>query len=215
MGTESVFAANHGDSPMIDVSQINELHAETVRRWHDEPIDNPYDGFLHAVCDQHSFNFQLWHEEDVARSPDVSDQRIAEVKRAIDGFNQQRNDRIEKLDELLIAELERRGIHADDAPLNTETPGSAIDRLSIMSLRIYHLGEQLDRDDATDEHRRKVAARLGQCLEQQKDLSRSLGELVDDIFAGRKRLRLYRQMKMYNDPTMNPYLYRRQQLKAS
>ena len=91
---------------------------------------------------------------------------------------------------------------------NTETPGSAIDRLSILSLRLYHMQEQIDRADASEAHCAKASERLSILNEQHRDLSRSLGELLDDIFAGRKRLKVYLQFKMYNDPTMNPYLYR-------
>ena len=197
---------------MIDVRQITDLQQATVARWHQEPVDNPYEGFLQLVCEQHQFNYLLWHEEDIARSPDVGDAKIAEVKRAIDRYNQQRNDRIEKLDDWLIAEIGRRQIRLlDGAPLNTETPGSAIDRLSILSLRIYHMQEQLDRSDATEEHRSKVAARLAVIHDQHGDLSQSLAELAADIFAGRKRLKVYRQFKMYNDPTLNPYLYARRE----
>lgn len=194
---------------MIDVREITELHRSTVARWHQEEITNPYSGFLAVVCEQHKFNYQLWHEEDIARSPDVGDARIAEVKRAIDGYNQKRNDRIEKLDDFLIEELGRRGVApADGARLNTETPGSSIDRLSILSLRIYHMDEQAARSDATAEHVAKVQGRLAIIHEQHRDLSNSLAELLDDIFAGRKRLKVYRQFKMYNDPTLNPYLYK-------
>ena len=122
------------------------------------PPDNPYDGLLGTVCQQHQFNFLLWHEEDIARSPDVTDARIAAVKRAIDRYNQQRNDWIEKIDEALIDLLATEGVlPRAGARLNTETPGSAIDRLSIMSLRIYHFEEQLTRDDADDKHRANVA----------------------------------------------------------
>ncbi len=96
-----------------------------------------------------------------------------------------------------------------DARLNTETPGSAIDRLSIMSLRIYHLEEQLARIDIDPIQRGKVEERLARCHAQHADLSQSLAELLDDIWSGRKLLKVYRQMKMYNDPTLNPYLYRR------
>jgi len=92
--------------------------------------------------------------------------------------------------------------------MNTETPGSAIDRLSIMSLRVYHLAEQLDRVDVDEEHLSKVRERLARCRLQQRDLSQSLVELLEDLLAGRKLLKVYRQMKMYNDPTLNPYLYR-------
>jgi hypothetical protein len=197
-----------GYVPMIDVREITELQQAAVARWHQEPISNPHEGFLQIVCEQHQFNYLLWHEEDIARSPDVGDAKIAEVKRAIDRYNQQRNDRIEKLDDWLIAELGRRQVRlVDGAPLNTETPGSAIDRLSILSLRIFHMQEQLERSDASGEHLAKVSQRLAVIHDQHRDLSQSLSELAADIFAGRKRLKVYRQFKMYNDPTLNPYLY--------
>lgn len=193
---------------MIKVEQINKLQSTTVDRWHHEPIDNPFDGLEATICKQHSFNFQLWHEEDIARSRDVSDTQIAKVKRAIDGFNQQRNDWIEKVDDEITAMLKLKDIPvSEDTPLNTETPGSAIDRLSIMSLRVYHLREQLERTDVDQQHRENVENKLAVCLMQQADLSQSLQELLSDIFAGKKRHRTYRQNKMYNDPTLNPYLY--------
>lgn len=191
------------------VRQVLELQAEAVARWHTEPLDNPYTGLLGVVCQQHQFNFQLWHEEDIARSRDVTDERIAQVKRAIDGFNQQRNDWIERIDETLIEMLGATGVDTpEDAPLNTETPGSAIDRLSIMSLRVYHMNEELEREGADESHKQKVGEKLTRCALQTRDLSGSLGELLEDIFTGRKQLRVYRQMKMYNDPTLNPYLYK-------
>ncbi len=195
------------------VLQIVALHCKTVLRWHVSAPDNPYQGFLETVCQQHQFNFLLWHEEDIARSPDVPDKQIAAVKRNIDRYNQQRNDYIEQIDEALAMQL----IAADVLPnhgarLNTETPGSAIDRLSIMALRIYHFEEQLDRHDTDEIHHAKVQQRLDRCHVQHADLSQSLAELFEDIFTGRKALKVYRQMKMYNDPTLNPYLYRQRRL---
>lgn len=196
---------------MISVDEITQLHAETVALWHHEEISNPYDGFLKQVCQQHTFNYLLWHEEDVARSPNVGDERIAQVKRAIDKYNQQRNDGIEQLDAHLLQMLAAEKVEPQaDARLNTETPGSAIDRLSILSLRRYHMQEQADRPDASEEHHAKARERLKVLAEQHADLSRSLKELLEDIFAGRKRLKVYFQFKMYNDPTMNPYLYKGQ-----
>lgn len=193
---------------MINVQEITDLHAHTVALWHTQEVSNPYEGLLGLVCQQHSYNYLLWHEEDVARSPDVGDARIAEVKRAIDGYNQKRNDGIERLDAYLLQMLAEHKIEpAPGARQNTETPGSAIDRLSILSLRRYHMQEQADREDATAEHREKARTRLAVVEEQHRDLSRSLVELLEDIFAGRKRLKVYFQFKMYNDPTMNPYLY--------
>jgi len=193
---------------MINVREIVDLHAATVALWHTQEIANTYTGFLQAVCQQHMFNYLLWHEEDIARSPNVGDEKIATVKRAIDGYNQKRNDGIEALDAYLLRELaEQKIVPAAGARQNTETPGSTIDRLSILSLRRYHMQEQADRADASDEHRAKAQSRLAILAEQHHDLSTSLAELLDDIFAGRKRLKVYFQFKMYNDPTMNPYLY--------
>jgi hypothetical protein len=193
---------------MHDVRTITQLHAATVQQWHQQQIDNKYTDFLHIVCRQHQQNFKLWHQEDIARSPDVTDADLARVKRSIDKLNQQRNDLIEQLDDFLIGQLNDLGIKpAPGATMNTETPGSAIDRLSILSLRIYHMEEQAFRTDATDEHISKAKTRLEVIYQQHRDLCHSLQELLDDIFAGRKRLNVYRQFKMYNDPTMNPYLY--------
>lgn len=194
---------------MFDVGAITKLQHDMVARWHEREIDNPFDGFESVVCMQHGFNFLLWHEEDIARSPDVGDQRIAAVKRAIDGYNQKRNDWIEKIDDWITEKLNVSQVDTEpDAPLNTETPGSAVDRLSIMSLRLYHLREQLDRKDISADHRESVERKIAICLMQHDDLSNSLQELVESIASGEKRHRTYRQFKMYNDPTLNPYLYR-------
>lgn len=193
---------------MIDVKQITDLHRDMVVRWHQQEVDNPYEGFLKIVCRQFGYNFRLWHEEDVARSPDVGDAEIAQVKRNIDRLNQQRNDWIEKIDDHVSETLEADGVQpASTARLNTETPGSAMDRLSILALRIYHMEEQIRRDDATADHLAACERKLAVCFAQLDDLSNSLAELLDDIFAGRKRHKTYRQMKMYNDPSLNPYLY--------
>jgi hypothetical protein len=193
---------------MVDVQAIRKLHATTVARWHEHEIDNPYEGFLRLVCLQHQQNYRLWHQEDIARSPDAASADLAVVKRAIDKLNQQRNDLIERLDDALVAELSAAGVQPSPAArLNTETPGSAIDRLSILALRLYHMEEQARRSDAAAGHVAKAKARLEILREQHRDLCDSLGELLDDVFAGRKRLKVYRQFKMYNDPALNPYLY--------
>lgn len=195
-----------GSAP--DVDELTRLQIDCVERWHQEPIDQPYEGFRGLVCRQHEFNYRLWHEEDIARSPSASDQEIADVKRAIDRLNQQRNDMIERVDDALSEMLSEAGVAApQSAPINTETAGSAIDRLSIMALRLYHYREQLSRADADEQHRAKVAERIALCEVQHRDLSRSLQELLEDLFAERKQHRTYRQMKMYNDPSLNPAIY--------
>ncbi len=201
---------------MLDVDQIVMMQVECVDRWHQLAPDADektqfaaYDhGVLGIAIRQHRFNYDLWHQEDIARSPDVSEGQIAQVKRAIDRLNQARNDWIEKLDDWITNELEKRDIRSVDGKLNTETPGSAIDRLSIVAIRIYHLHEQLERTDVDASHLDKVRMRIQICSLQQKDLAQSLKELLDDIAAGKKRHRTYRQYKMYNDPTLNPYLYK-------
>ncbi len=196
---------------MIDIATLINLQTETVERWHREPIENPFDEsqpLLHTICQQHSFNFLLWHEEDIARSPDVSDAEIARVKRSIDRYNQQRNDWIEKIDDQIASMLEQQNVLPPaEAPMNTETPGSTMDRLSILALRLYHLHEQLDRPDVDQAHLDSVQRKITICRLQQDELGTALEQLIDDLFAGRKRHRIYRQFKMYNDPTLNPYLY--------
>jgi hypothetical protein len=194
---------------MIDVAAVVQLHRDMVVRWHHQDVDNPYDGFLSLVCRQCSFNYLLWHEEDIARSREVSDAEITRVKRSIDRYNQQRNDAIELLDDWITNKLEELGVVASpNARLNSETVGSVIDRLSILALRIYHLEEQTQRADASDQHLESVQRKLAVALAQHDDLSKCLHELVADIFAGHRRHKTYRQMKMYNDPALNPYLYR-------
>jgi hypothetical protein len=193
---------------MISFEAIRRLHKECIEQWHSGDIDNPYEGFMAVVCEQLSYNYRLWHEEDKARSPTASDAEIATVKRAIDKLNQQRNDWIEKLDDWITEALTRQKVSpAGEAAQNTETLGSTIDRLSILALRIYHLAEQRDRSGTTAEQRESVARKQAIALAQQEDLTRAAQQLADDIFAGRKPHKTYRQLKMYNDPALNPYLY--------
>ena len=191
---------------MIDVAKITGMQHLMSAHWHDAALEIPYDGFLAIACEQHQYNFCLWHEEDVARSLDLGDARIAEAKRVIDRLNQKRNDAIERLDDAIAQKIRMQRI-TSSGPLNTETPGSAIDRLSILALRIYHLEEQFNRKDADVAHRQDALGKINICKIQHNELSQSLHDLFADLFSGRKRHRTYRQLKMYNDPTMNPYLY--------
>jgi hypothetical protein len=193
----------------VEMTTIDALLTHLVDHWHHFEPEHTEEGLRGRICDLHRYNFLLWHEEDIARSPSVTDGRIAQVKRAIDRYNQLRNDCIEKADDWLVADLAARGIvAAATAPAATETPGAAIDRLSILELRRYHMREQIERRDASQEHRAKAAARMVVLDEQRTHLIQATDRLLAEIYAGSRPLRIFRQMKMYNDPTMNPYLYK-------
>ena len=195
----------------IDVDKIVDLQKKCVEDWHRLPdCPNDYEEVYGLVCEQHSRGYRLWHQEDRARRTDVSDSVIAEAKREIDRLNQERNDLIEQIDEYLIQALKQRGMApAPGIPLHSETPGSIIDRLSVLALKIYHMGEEAHRDDADAQHRNTCLEKLNILEEQKADLVHCLKDLLEDIFSGRKRLKLYRQFKMYNDPELNPELYGR------
>jgi hypothetical protein len=187
---------------------LTQLQIERVALWHQQPFDNPYKGINKLICEQHECNYRLWHKEDVARSPRATAEEIADVKRKIDKLNQARNDMIEKIDDEISAILNESGVRQiEDAKINTETVGSVIDRLSIMSLRIYHYREQRQRSDADLKHHEQVTQRLELCEQQHSDLSLALQQLIDDLFSGVKQHKTYRQLKMYNDPALNPSIY--------
>jgi hypothetical protein len=149
----------------------------------------------------------LWHEEDKARRTDVDDGVIASVKRKIDVFNQQRNDLIERLDEQIALWPESKAVTVQTEDFNSETPGSIVDRISILSLKIYHMHEDTLRFDVKPEHRERSVQRLATLKNQRSDLYSALEKLFIDYLAGTKKMKIYRQFKMYNDPTLNPELY--------
>ncbi len=152
----------------------------------------------------HRYNNLLWDEEDLARRQDVADSEIAVNKRAIDGYNQKRNDAIERMDEVFLSALPPA---VPGSRLNSETAGSMIDRISILSLKIFHMGEQLKRQDVSAGHLAACEAKVARLREQRTDLAACLEQLLDDCAAGRAHYKVYRQFKMYNDPTLNPCLY--------
>jgi len=158
---------------------------------------------------QHYYNFRLWHIEDEARRKDVDDSVIADCKRRIDSFNQKRNDSIEAVDRCLVSVLEPHLPKNATHRQNTETVGMAVDRLSIMALKIYHMQEQTQRKDVKKEHIRSCTQKLTVLRKQRGDLSRAVLELISDYAAGNKVPVLYAQFKMYNDPNLNPQLYGR------
>jgi len=170
-------------------------------------IEAVADGLIALAMAQHRANFELWHEEDKARAPEATDAEIARVKRAIDGLNQRRNDLVEKMDAWLMERLEQN----DAAPLHSETPGLMIDRLSILALKIYHTREESERASAGEAHRVRNKDRLGLLQEQREDLAGCLDALWAEVLGGKRRFKLYRQMKMYNDPELNPAVYGRKQ----
>lgn len=190
------------------LDKIDELQTRLVEQWHQEDPQALGKGFLGLVAAQHLENFSLWHEEDEARSPSADDSVIAQVKRNIDGHNQKRNDLIEKLDEALLDDLAERSISINpQAPLNSETPGSMIDRCSILSLKIFHMQEQVERSDVDQDHKDQAAAKVLVLKTQRGDLLGCLKALLRDVEAGTRQFKIYRQYKMYNDPRLNPAIY--------
>lgn len=158
------------------------------------------------IMAHHRANYDLWHQEDAARSPDASDSVIAGVKHAIDRLNQLRNDLVEQMDGLLIR---LAGEQNQQASLHSETPGLMIDRLSILALKIYHTDEEVHRAEASEQHHQRNVDRLAVLEQQRTDLAHCLEQLWAQVIRGERCFRLYRQMKMYNDPELNPVLYAR------
>jgi Protein of unknown function (DUF4254) len=196
---------------MVSATEIVALQNRLTREWHAKPDagGNAPDsgGWLALVARQHRANFDLWHIEDEARSPGASDAEIARVKRQIDRTNQQRSDLVEKLDGEIQDWLRARGLPNPDAPLNSEPPGMMIDRLSILALKIYHTREEAERKDAQAGHAELNSSRLAILEEQRADLAGCLDALWQETLGGKRRFKLYQQLKMYNDPTLNPAIY--------
>ncbi len=190
---------------MLDAAHIVALHDQSTLRGHDpaSPAPVPSSPFERLILDQHQANFDLWHREDLARDPDASDRIIVQVKHDIDRLNQRRNDLAEQIDIALLQLAPKDSA----APLHSESPGLIIDRLSILALKIFHTEEQLHR--STPEHQQRNKERLLVLNQQRTDLVSCLADLWKDVLAGRRRFKLYRQLKMYNDPTLNPVLYTR------
>ena len=193
----------------------NQIFNQAIRDYHikddiETPINNPYDrdeieNRLYLKC---WIDTVQWHFEDIIRDPRIDPVEALALKRRIDRSNQDRTDLVEQIDSYFRQKYSDVKV-LDGATINTESPAWAVDRLSILALKIYHMREQAERDDATEEHRAKCQAKLDVLLEQQRDLSTAIDQLLDDIAAGRKYMKVYRQMKMYNDPSTNPVLYKK------
>lgn len=186
---------------------IVRAHDDANSQWHHLGVSPTQPGELvNLILAQHRANYDLWHQEDAARSPDASNAAIAAVKHAIDRLNQLRNDLVEQIDERLLL---LAGAQNLQAPLHSETPGLIIDRLSIIALKVYHTAEEAHRPNASDQHHLRNLDRLAVLEQQRSDLTLCLDQLWTQVVRGERRFRLYRQMKMYNDPELNPVLYAR------
>lgn len=193
---------------MIGKDALIALHDEALATWYrDKPEQvDPGADLRSLVLAQHFCNFSLWNQEDEARRRDVSDSYIADTKRAIDKWNQRRNDLIERIDVLLLDEFKDCDISR--ARQNSETAGSMVDRCSILALKLHHMGVNAVRKDDL-EVAMQSAAKLKVLRVQRDDLASCLTELIDDFRSGRRYFKLYRQYKAYNDPRLNPALYTR------
>jgi|GEM_PF-31062 predicted DNA-binding protein (MmcQ/YjbR family) len=196
---------------IFSAAEIAQKHDRFTTHWHEQRPGLPpesYGAFLDTVIAQHQANFELWHTEDKARIPNATDHDIAEVKRAIDRINQRRNDLAERCDELLLDHLRTRNLPNPGAELNSESPGLMIDRLSILALKLFHTQEEIERKDAPEGHAERNRQRYAILKEQRDDLVDCLDRLWQQTLAGQRRFKLYRQLKMYNDPALNPAVYR-------
>lgn len=197
---------------MTFTEQANAIFERTIKDYHltdnvDEPIRNPYDrGTIEFdLYLKNWIDTVQWHLEDIIRDPNIDPVAALALKRRIDRSNQERTDLVEQIDSYFYTLYNNVEVNKD-ATINTESPAWAVDRLSILALKIYHMQEQVDRTDATPEHIALCQNKLSVLLQQRIDLSTAIDQLLEDFAAGRKYMKVYKQMKMYNDPSTNPFL---------
>ena len=200
---------------MTFTQQANKIFNQAIRDYHltdnvDTPVKNPYerDSIEYRLYMKCWIDTVQWHLEDLIRDPHIDLAEALALKRRIDHSNQDRTDLVEDIDSY-FRHLYSNVTPQSDARLNTESPAWAVDRLSILALKIWHMKEQTERNDATEEHRQRCKEKLDVLLEQQVDLSTAIDQLLEDIEQGRKYMKVYRQMKMYNDASTNPVLYKK------
>ncbi len=191
----------------------NPIFVQVIDDYHkhdhvDTPIENPYPlrSIEYYLYLKNWIDTVQWHLEDIIRDPNIDPVEALAIKRRIDKSNQDRTDLVELIDSYFLDEYKEVKPHAD-ALINTESPAWAIDRLSILALKIYHMRKEVERTDTTPEHHAQCEKKLAVLLEQQVDLSTAIDQLLTDIAAGNKYMKVYKQMKMYNDPALNPVLY--------
>jgi hypothetical protein len=194
---------------MIEVDLILELQKNGIADWHTEVILTHKELPWKYIEENNQYNFLLWHEEDIARIKDIDPLRMVEAKRNIDKFNQLRNNAIEKIDEWILTFLAVS--NNLKLAMHSETPGMMMDRLSIMSLKRYHMFEETVRPDASIEHKSKCSYKVLALDEQIDDLAECLRNVLQQLCLGKLKFKVYRQFKMYNDPELNPQLYKRLQ----
>ena len=194
-------------------SLCNELFDRGIADYHltddvDAVIQNPYADhpFSHLLYAKNWIDTVQWHLEDIVRNPQIDPVQGLALKRRIDTSNQERTDMVENIDAYFLHQYAFVPVRPD-ARVNTESPAWAIDRLSILALKIYHMNAEVHRPDASADHIIRCTEKLAVLLEQRKDLSKAIDELLEDIAAGNKYMKVYKQMKMYNDPGLNPVLY--------
>ncbi len=194
--------------------KANKIFQEVIEKYHeidkvDQPFENPYDAqenlIEHLLYRKCWIDTVQWHYEDIIRDPQIDPVAALELKRKIDASNQDRTDTVEYIDSYFFEKFKDVKVN-EDATINTESPAWGIDRLSILALKIYHMAEEANREDASQEHRMVCQAKLDILLQQRVDLSTAINQLLDDIAHGRKYMKVYKQMKMYNDDELNPVL---------
>jgi len=194
--------------------KANKIFQEVIEKYHEQdtveqPFSNPYDSenelIEHLLYRKCWIDTVQWHYEDIIRDKHIDPVDALSLKRQIDASNQDRTDTVEYIDSYFLEQF--KDINPkDNATINSESPAWAIDRLSILALKIYHMHEEANREDASQEHQMKCKAKLDVLLEQRVDLSTAINQLLEDIAAGNKYMKVYRQMKMYNDDELNPVL---------
>ncbi|CAK7079640.1 DUF4254 domain-containing protein [Bacteroides rodentium] len=191
----------------------NRIFTESILDYHktndvDTPIRNSYPlkSIEYYLYLKNWIDTVQWHLEDIIRDPNIEPEEALNIKRRIDKSNQDRTDLVELIDSYFLDKYKDIQVKPD-ATINTESPAWAIDRLSILALKIYHMRQEVERTDTTPEHHDQCLSKLNILLEQQTDLSTAIEQLIADIESGRKYMKVYKQMKMYNDPSLNPVLY--------